>query len=141
MVLIMGARNESGGRSGHAAPVRVGADNSVMRLAHRHLGEGAGDSGRREAFVQTLVFEHPEIVPMLDIEPAFAPLVSVCTELSTTAGYVDNLWVTPAGGLVLGECKLVRNPQARREVIAQALDYARAIADWAYEDLEREVRR
>ncbi len=58
-----------------------------------------------------------------------------------TPGPIDKSESTPVGGLVLGECKLVRNPQARREVIAQALDYARAIAGWRYEDLEREVRR
>jgi hypothetical protein len=132
---------KAGGGSRHLAPIRVGADNSVSPLVRRRLGEAEGDGGRREAFVQSLVFDHPDVVPMLDIEPAFTPLVSVCTELATPAGYVDNVWVTPSGGLVLGECKLVRNPQARREVVAQALDYARAIAAWGYEDLEREVRR
>ncbi|MBV9996912.1 MAG: hypothetical protein JO127_17045 [Caulobacteraceae bacterium] len=105
------------------------------------LGEGDGDGGRREAFVQKLVFDHPDVIPMADIEPAFTPLISVCRELMTPAGPIDNLWITPAGGIVLGECKLVRNPQARREVVAQALDYARAIGDWRYEDLEREVRK
>jgi len=49
-------------------------------------------------------------------------------ELPTAAGALDNLWITPEGGIVLGECKLFRNPEARRQVIVQALDYARAIA-------------
>ncbi len=78
---------------------------------------------------------------MVDIEPAYTPLISVCRELETPAGSLDNLWITPAGGLVLGECKLARNPQARREVVAQALDYARAVSSWHYEDLERQVRK
>ena len=70
------------------------------------------------------------IIPMTDIEPAFTPLISICRELETPAGYLDNLWLIPAGGIVLGECKLVRNPQSRREAITQALDYARAICNW-----------
>jgi hypothetical protein len=41
----------------------------------------------------------------------------------------------------LGECKLVRNPEARREVVAQSLDYARGIGVWTYADLERGVRK
>ena len=41
---------------------------------------------------------------------------------------------------MLGECKLVRNPEARREVVAQSLDYARAIGAWTYDDLQRGVR-
>jgi hypothetical protein len=77
---------------------------------------------------------------MADIEPAYSPLISVCRELPTPAGYLDNLWITPWGGLVLGEAKLVRNPQARREVVAQVLDYARALSGWSYEDLQNAVR-
>jgi hypothetical protein len=53
----------------------------------------------------------------------------------------DNLWLTPDGGIVLGECKLFRNPEARRQVIVQALDYARAIAGLGYEELEAAVRK
>jgi hypothetical protein len=78
---------------------------------------------------------------MADIEPAFTPLISVCKELPTEAGYLDNLWITPAGGIVLGECKLVKNPQARREVVVQALDYARAISGWGFEQFEGAVRK
>ena len=81
------------------------------------------------------------MIPMAEIEPAFSPLISICQELPTPAGYLDNLWLTPAGGIVLGECKLVRNPQARREVIAQGLDYARALNSWGYEDLDGAVRK
>lgn len=55
------------------------------------------------------------------------------------AGYLDNLFVTPTGGLVLVECKLWRNPEARRQVLAQAIDYARCLVGWGYEDLERAI--
>ena len=94
-----------------------------------------------KAFIQSLIHDHPSLIPMAEIEPAFSPLISVCKELPTPAGYLDNLWITPWGGLVFGEAKLVRNPQARREVIAQALDYARAVADWTFDDLEAAVRK
>jgi hypothetical protein len=78
---------------------------------------------------------------MAEIEPAFRPLISVCRELETPAGFLDNLWMTPSGAIVIGECKLVRNPQARREVISQALDYVRAISGWNYEQLEQQVAK
>lgn len=113
----------------------------MLPLQRLELGRGAEDGQRREAFIQNLVHDHPEIIPMADIEPAFMPLISVCRELETEAGYLDNLWLTPAGGIVIGECKLVRNPQARREVLSQALDYARAISTWHYEELEAGVRK
>ncbi len=78
---------------------------------------------------------------MAQIEPAFMPLVSICKELPTPAGYLDNLWITPEGAMVLGECKLVKNPQARREVVVQALDYARALSGWHFEQLEDAVQK
>jgi hypothetical protein len=39
------------------------------------------------------------------------------------------------------ECKLWRNPEARRTVVAQVLDYAKEIARWSYQDLESAVKR
>ena len=54
---------------------------------------------------------------------------------------MDALYVNALGRLTLAEFKLWRNPQARREVIGQILDYAKEIASWSYEDLQREVSR
>lgn len=123
----------------HASPMLVKPNGQASALRRLELGRGDDGGRRREAFVQDLVHEHPTLIPMADIEPAFSPLISVCRELPTPAGFLDNLWITPWGGLVLGECKLVRNPQARREVVAQALDYARALAGWSYDHLEQAV--
>jgi hypothetical protein len=114
---------------------------SAVELQRLELGRGLEDHDRREKFLQELVHSHPDIIPMKDIEPAFTPLISVCRELDTPSGYLDNLWLTPAGGIVLGECKLVRNPQSRREAITQVLDYARAVCDWNYEDLQRSFQK
>ena len=65
----------------------------------------------------------------------------MCRELTTPAGYVDALYAAPRGRLVLAEFKLWRNPQARREVIGQILDYAKELASWGYEDLQREISK
>ena len=45
------------------------------------------------------------------------------------------MYVNPLGLLILAEHKLWRNPQARREVIGQILDYAKEFASWSYEEL------
>lgn len=49
--------------------------------------------------------------------------------------------VTPSGLPVLVECKLWRNPEGRREVVGQILDYAKELARWSSSDLQREVAR
>ena len=127
--------------SRHCAPVLVDNDQQVSPLRRIELGKGTGGGEHREEFVQKLVHQNPSVIPMHEIEPAFTPLISICMELPTDAGFLDNLWLTPAGGIVLGECKLVRNTQARREVLVQALDYARAIKGWHYDDLQNAVRK
>jgi hypothetical protein len=125
--------------SAHKSPMVVRPDNSVVRLSQGFLGIDLGNEGRREQFLQDLVFRYPDAIPMGEIEPGFGPLISVCTELPVGATALDNLWMTEDGGIILGECKLVRNPQSRREVVMQALDYAATIAGWSYEDLEKAV--
>ena len=42
---------------------------------------------------------------------------------------------------MLVECKLWRNPQARREVVGQILDYAKELSRWSSSDLQREASR
>ena len=76
---------------------------------------------------------------MHEIEQGLTPMVSICTELPIKGNFLDNLWMTPQGGIILGECKLVRNPQSRREVVVQALDYAATMTGWTYDEFERAV--
>ena len=69
----------------------------------------------------------------------FSGPVAICTELNTLAGPIDNFMVTPSGLPVLVECKLWRNPEARREVVSQILDYAKELSRWSSSDVQREV--
>jgi hypothetical protein len=105
----------------------------VERLA---FGETAG---RDEAWLRDTLFEHPEILPVGDIDASFGPLIPLCKELRTEAGPLDIAFINRSGQLTLVECKLWRNPEARRKVVAQVLDYARAISSWSYADLQRQV--
>jgi hypothetical protein len=92
-----------------------------------------------EAWLRDLVFDHPELLPIEEIEPMLDPLVSACVELPMSAGNADNLFLNLNGGIALVECKLWRNPEARRKVVAQVIDYARCLTTWRYTDLELAV--
>ena len=61
--------------------------------------------------------------------------------MNLPSGIADALYANNIGRLTLAEFKLWRNPQARREVIGQILDYAKDLASWDYEDLQRQVSR
>lgn len=95
--------------------------------------------GRNEAWLRDLLAGNPDLLPIEEVDPSFAPLAPLCTELSTEAGPVDAVFISPSGRLTLVECKLWRNPEARRKVIAQILDYARVVSGWTYADLQRRV--
>ena len=97
---------------------------------------GGKDGSHDEKWLQTLLHRHPTCIPMDQIEPGLRELVPVCMELPLPSGYVDNLLITPEGDIVIVEAKLWRNPEARREVVAQALDYANSLFGMDYVALE-----
>lgn len=111
-------------------------ERSTTKANRLPLGE---TRGRNEAWLRDTLFANPDLLPVHDIEPAYGPLLPLCTELRTTAGPLDIAFINPVGRLTLVECKLWRNAEARRKVVAQVLDYARAIKGWSYADLQRQV--
>ena len=121
----------------HATPLLVPAIGEAVALPP--LGPEA--HGWSEAAVQALVQAHPASLPIREIDPLFADPVPLCTEMATGAGPIDNVLITASGLPVLVECKLWRNPQARREVVGQILDYAKELSRWTASDLQREVSR
>src|SRR5947209_6592798 len=112
------------------------ADGSTFNVQRLPLGETAGHD---EAWLRDQLFDNPQSVPVNDLDPSFGPLVALCRELRTEAGPVDIAYINQHGLLTLIECKLWRNPEARRKVVAQVIDYARAIVRWSYADLQRQV--
>lgn len=127
------------GRRQHGVPLIL-KDGQSQRLKPVQL-YGNGGNAFNEDWLQNLIFENPNLLPVDEIERAFAPLIPVCRELPTDAGRLDNLFINPRGMLTLVECKLWKNPEARRKVVGQILDYAKEFSKWTYEDLERAVRK
>jgi hypothetical protein len=105
------------------------------------FSQQSGTDAVSEADIQALVHAHPACLPIAEIDPTFSGPVPICTELNTPAGPIDNFMVTPSGLPVLVECKLWRNPEGRREVVGQILDYAKELSRWSSSDLQREVNR
>lgn len=102
----------------------------------------SGESGGYdESRIQDLVFVHPEVIPIDQIDQSYRGLIPICKELNCGAGYIDVLMVTPEGKLCIIETKLWNNPEARRKVVGQILDYAGELSRWKYEDLQRQVSR
>lgn len=118
-------------------PVRINADGTRGQLERIWLGAGI----HNETWLQTLIHEHPGILPISRIEPGFGELIPTAREVACGHGFIDNLFVTPSGDLVLVETKLWRNTEMRREVVAQALDYVAAITRMTFADFEAVVAK
>jgi hypothetical protein len=124
----------------HCVPILPNRDGG-RALSLTLVDQRAGNDAVKEAEIQALVHAHPACLPIAEIDSAFAGPVPICAELPTLAGAIDNFLVTPSGLPVLVECKLWRNPEARREVVDQILDYAKELRLWSSSDLQRAVRQ
>lgn len=121
----------------HGTPLVLSPSGQTMPL-QRVLQSGSATSrGYNEAFIQDLVIRHPNVLPLSEIDPTCVDPIPVCDELPTPAGPIDVFMITRSGVPVLVECKLWSNPQARREVVGQIIDYAKELQRWSFEDLQR----
>jgi hypothetical protein len=91
-----------------------------------------------EAWARDLLFNTPELMPAEEVLPDAGAFLPIATEVPLDqAGIADVLGVTTGGYPVVVETKLWRNPQARREVLAQTIDYVKEIASLDYAWFER----
>ncbi|MBN3761005.1 DUF4268 domain-containing protein [Burkholderia sp. Ac-20365] len=120
------------------SPLLISPQSETIQL--RPVVAGGREGDYSEADLQRLIHAHPSCLPIAEIDTVFADPIAICTELETTTGRIDNFMVTASGLPVIVECKLWRNPEARREVVGQILDYAKELTRWSSSDLQRGVR-
>src|SRR5690606_6414770 len=125
--------NKGNRRNGQPILIRDDKSNGLERIP---LDEKAFN----EDWIQKLIHNNTDILPINEIDTGFTPAISIGREISTTAGYIDNLFISPDGYLTIVETKLWRNPEARREVVGQILDYAKELNKWSFTDLDNAVK-
>lgn len=93
-------------------------------INERTLGEG---------WLQELIYTNPSVLPAGEVRADASQLIPIGREVAVESGRIDCLYVSPTGTLTLVEAKLWRNPEARREVVAQIIQYADELSRWTYE--------
>ncbi len=93
-----------------------------------------------EGWLESLLYQFPEALPIAEIDDGFSEIIPVCKQMNTNVGPIDVVYITPTGRPVIVEAKLWRNPEARRKVIGQILDYAKELSLWKYETFDAQVR-
>lgn len=101
--------------------------------------EAKSGEGRNEAWLQSLIFQHPEILPAAEFDDNFAPAIPLGREIGTPSGHIDNLYISPTGAITIVETKLWTNPERHRTAVAQIIDYAKELTRWSYDDLNSAV--
>lgn len=98
-----------------------------------------------EKWLQQVLFENIDLIKVSDPTYDKVRIIPLCRELTLNDGirnlYLDILAVTETGRLILIECKLWKNPQARREVLAQTLEYASLMKKLSYSDLTAKLKK
>lgn len=109
------------------------------RVAYQRVS--AADLSLPESWFRDAIFDDPELVigPCREAGrvPADERWLPWETEFNFGAGPVDVLLISSHGRPAIIETKLSYNPEKRREVIAQILDYALSLQEAPYDDLPK----
>ena len=116
-----------------STPVWKSADGNIETLERVPVGHAPF----KESDLRDLLAQKPSLLPVRHFDPVFSSPVCLGTEFPVPGGgRIDALFLSPSGYVTLVETKLWQNSEARREVVAQTIDYAQQIARWTYTDLE-----
>jgi len=115
--------------------VSIDSSGEVTKLSRIPFMSGSFN----ELWLQNLIAENPDILPTGEISPQYENLICIGREVPVgygeTSGYIDNLYVSSSGAVVIVETKLFRNQESRRTVVAQIIDYAKELSKWDAEKL------
>lgn len=90
-----------------------------------------------EAKLQDYLEEYPSLIPLGEIVEGASDLLCIGREVGVPSGAIDLLFVDRDALLTIVETKLVKNPEIRREVIGQIVEYASYISQWIADDVYR----
>lgn len=103
----------------------------------RKLEEGYASERELQVFLR----DHSDLIPVDEIELGTPPLLCIGWEVGVASGTEDLLYVDETGLLTIVETKLRRNPEARREVVGQVLEYAAQACSWSPQDVELRAQK
>lgn len=85
--------------------------------------------------LQAMISEFPELLPGVSADSY------VCREFSTDSGPIDNIIINAKdGSITLVECKLAKNPEVRRKIIGQIIDYAASLSTLTFSEFHHRWR-
>lgn len=97
-------------------------------------------SYREEADLQHLLAESPSLIPVDEIREGTSPFVVAIREFGLPgSGSTDILAFNADGSIAIVECKLAANPEIKRKVIGQILEYGAFLWGMGYQEVDQRV--
>lgn len=90
-----------------------------------------------EGKLQDYLEEYPSLIPLAEIVEGASELLCIGREVGAGQGAMDLLFIDKDSLLTVVETKLAKNPEARRTVIGQIIEYASYISQWTADDVYR----
>jgi len=120
----------------------MGAEMRILlrREKDRHWSFAEAVTVKAEADLQKLLSDSPDLIPVDEIGQDLSPLVLGVREVGLPgSGNTDLLAFTADGDIAIIECKLASNPESKRKVIGQILEYAAFLWGMSYEELDDRI--
>jgi hypothetical protein len=93
---------------------------------------------RDEAHLQKLLYEDPRLIPFADLGEGYPEPRAFVREAGLPgSGNTDLVGVDEQGRITVIECKLATNPEQKRKVVGQVLEYAAFLWQMSYESFEK----
>jgi hypothetical protein len=89
--------------------------------------------------LQRLLAEEPSLISINEVREAAGVLVAAVREFPLEIGAIDLVGFTANGDIAVIECKLANNPEIKRKVIGQVLEYGANLWGMDYETLDEKV--
>jgi len=95
-----------------------------------------------EKELQVLLTETPSLIRIDDIRDGISPLIFAVREFGLPgSGATDILTFSADGDIAIIECKLATNPEIKRKVIGQILEYAAFLWKMSYEEVDERIQK
>lgn len=88
-----------------------------------------------EGKLQDYLESYPTLIPLNEIDENALDLLCIGREVGVVPGSMDLLFIDANGILTIIETKLAQNPEVRRAVIGQIVEYASYLYEWTVEDI------
>lgn len=93
-----------------------------------------------ETELQVLLAESPSLIPVSEIREDATTLVLAVREFGLPgSGNTDILAFSADGDIAIVECKLAANPESKRKVIGQILEYGAYLWSQSYEEVDQRI--